>query len=864
MQITTSARLPFTGFRVVKSLDDCKIDNVTYYVDGKFYRGKKEVPISTIQTQELVQMLLMLYSNVLAEKPTSPAFGDTYKDGDAYFRYNGMNWQSIPATFFETFLNKSATVGRDTEAEPLVVSSDNTKVVSTNDLFIRQGVWNPAKNEPPLADGDSYPNFSVFMVSCAAERVVHATIVSTTIVQQQKIHLCTRSILPAAVTKEGVHNMDFVVKVGDTWQVVHNTKLVSAAEVAYGNLTVKDALDKMSSRIDDNHEVRFGTFRGYTEDESVSLENGEYVINSTNGQVYYNQNGVLMTTASGFVPNFNGRFGSVKPVAGDYDSSQITHGTGTLDQALAQMDKTRHVTMVSAASSDPPVSPVSGDLCFVVEKVVTETWGTSGFVTLNPGDVMVYTDTWVHVPSSTAVSTGMQLKMGGLYSENHENAAEGSVLVVDHDDLEWPKNTLLIKTGADSYIKAFPEVVTAESVTVASTKLSSTTVATALDELSDLVSSINKNVGTLYFTTEIPPEVAYQYQAHDYGYVDKFVSSGYIYNGSGYSKMTNVQPGTVLMLSKSNAWVTLWCPPMMIQTVTTEEELADVAWAGPSSYVLFLADTKNYKYGDMVTQSGSCLDDSADSMFNTGAFFDSSSVRMCLRQLDYALEFYLFTPKRKIGELTTEGWGNDLVELSAGDYLVCTSAGKVATTSSVLPNTMLTENAMALYDGNQWHLIGPTSTTDGVTHNGEILSTYLDRVAAKTVVKIEQFVDLTKEADRTLISEAEDGHVFKVAYASPDLPDIEVGSYVNSALEVVLGPVDLANTPCYFDPKCLSMEEYLGQFRTKVVTLAAGTHTDVSGSRRAWSNGDLVIKYNDDGSIKSLASNDKIFVEVLV
>lgn len=887
---TTNARLPFTGFRIVNNPYECKLPNVTYYVNGVFYQGSTPVSIADVPQYNLLQMVLLSMSKLCDKKPDQAVFGDIYLDGTVYRRFNGVCWQEIDPAFVDRFLRNSlsstvsSTAQRDKEAKLLSVATDNTTVLSTNDLFIRKGVWNPAKNEPVIADGDDHPNFSVYLVLGSEEKrqggvtaVSFNQTVVTKVVSTQLNVVSMRNVLPENIAKEGVNNMDFVVKIGDVWRVVHNTKLPSASDISYGkNKNVKEALDEMSKRIDDNHEVRFGTFRGYVDNEVSSLENGAYVVNRKNGQVYYSQGGQIMATNSGFVPNFNGRYGDVGPQDGDYTTAQVSHENGNLADKLVDLDKKvgKAATVsrfVTRDSMTPPEAPTQGDMCYVLEKVVTDTWGDSGYVTYNPGDLLIYTDVWVHVPSGSGSSgvSSVQLKMGGKFSENSENAAEGAVLVVDKEGLDWPVNTLLIKTGPDEYVNAFPEVVTAESVSLASQRLKATNVSGALDEIHDMFSSMNKNVGVLHFTSTIPDSVAYSYQPHDYGFIDKFVAKGYIYNGAGYSELTNVCPGTVMMLSRSNKWVVLWSPPKMLKVIKSEDELTAVEWDGPTSYVYMAADTKNYKYGDLITQSGSCLDDSHDAMFDRGAFFDSPSVRMCLRQLDYALEFYMFVPKRRVGVLTTEGWNSAVSDFKAGDYLVCSGMGKVASTSPVIPNQVISETTIALYDGSQWNLIGTSSTTDMITHGSETLSAYLDREIGNKIVSIGKFIDLTNAEDLDLVKQAPAGRVYKVAVVSPEFPEISRGDYVGaggvgSKGVVVRSPaVDLSNTPCHFDPDCLSLEEYLCKVKTTVQSLPAGTHFTLPvGTRRAWSNGTLTVRYADDGSMTSVGSSDKIFLEV--
>lgn len=866
-----SYRNSLTGVRPVDSLDECRFKNIIYVVDGVFYEliddKLTEITPTNLSSTQLIQYLLLFNGVICPSKPEKPGFLNIYhnKDEDQWYMYINRTWIKLGKKFINDWYgNRINGSGSDDNKRDLEAVELKPKTIKEHmaEYFKKEGVWYVEQNSPKLTDDDEFPIDSFFIVNGSS------------------INLKEDETYPKDVVEHGASSGDYLIKSKSGWLVIHMSKNQFADQIMVSkDFTLSEKLNEMEKNIFKVTEDRFKTFRGYiqnkTEVGGLALESGHYVICLSTGTIVYNESGTLKETISGLIPNFNGRYGLIKPESGDYNTTQIVDGETTLANTLSQLksklsDKLTFKGFVTI-ETEKPESPVNGDLMLVVSKFTHEDWNKdSGFKTLFPGDILIYLNGWHYISSPSNTLTSMQLKVGGLLSKVTPETVAGSLVYVDDASLtssdlnikdiaeKFGKGSLLIKLSENTFVNALPEVINSGLVHIDHKDLEATNLDDALTELNIKIKGKSNNVGILYITPDKPVLPIKEYEPSDYGIVRNYVKSGYIYNGNDYTLLTDVMPGTILMLNDANIWEVLWEPTKFIGVIESEEELANVEWKGPMSYVMITRDTENFRYGDCITSSGKTILETFDLMPNSGKLFCSKSLRMSLQQLDNAIANMLLVGKNFIDKLPLKGWVHDDSVFRAGDYFIAEETGKIVGTSSIIPNDLVTKGDVILFDGYCWNVLAQNVTTDFVKCDDESsLTDKLKKIVSYKIEKIVGFVDLNDKDSVEKVKCSATGEVFKVNTTSNEFPTLKRGDYINNKLEVIeFG--DLSKIPCTLDKESLTMADWVKKSLIKVpMETIEDVQSKYPGITNAKCNGTIKCVYDDDGLLVSVTVLEK-------
>lgn len=884
-----TARIAFSGVRAVEKVEDCTQTDRLYFVRGDFYRviptsngrvERKKIQFNQITMVEWIQFFFLTNGRVLEpanENPSPSCHMDVYFNEAQQKWWKNLNgvWVPIDTKFVEDYILPRATENskRDLEA---VALTDKVNRDDNVDYIIRKGPWDVSKNSPFLSDDDNYPIGSTYTVVGALPAPKVTTTISMTV---------TRDVvkLPKDVVDKGVFDGDKIEKGPDGWKVIRVSKAQDADEIRFDDkFSIREKINDVIKEMRQLFEERFQTYRGViTSDDEIkglALESGQYVINTVKKTIVYNHAGNLMETISGLLPNFNNRVGPIMPMKGDYDTTQIVDGESTLDSTLnmikKQLEKSATIPSILSQSdlnTDPP-DAANGAMFIVQDKVTFLDWNGSGeYICLDIGSIILYKDGWHYFPSAGSSLNNITLKVGGLLSEIDANAVNGSLVFVDDAAKDSPnetikglydtygRGTLLIKMNSNTFVNALPEVVNAGSVHVDCDAVKATNLVDCITELSKKIDAKANSVGRLFITDDKPKAPSVAYTPNDYGIVTRDIKHGYIYNGLDYTELNDIQAGTEMMLSDTHEWVITREPLRFIGVVHNEDELSDVVWKGPMSCVMMLANTQNYKFGNLINREGSVINDPSDFMPCPGNFYNSDSIKMSIRQLDSAMATYLFAEKTFIDYISLDGWTSDLSTCKIGDYFIASNTGKIAPTSAVLPNKLVTKGNIVIFNGTDWGVLNHMLTTDFIKIDDMSLTDYIRQSEQMNITEICGFVDLTNDSAVENVKNCNVGQVYKVCITDPKYPDFARGDYITKDL-VKVRSSDLSKIPCTFDQSCLSLEDYLT--RRKPIVLPGETIINIQdkypGVVSAYSNMKISCKWDENGLLDSVMVEDNI------
>lgn len=853
-----STRELFTGVRPVASIDDCLRETILYIIEDKFYKVVNDkilnVHVNDITGIEWAQIMMLLLGPIVKEKPEKPKNFIKYKDSKKGWQYYiNKVWITLPDSFIKFWqIEQCGDSTRDLEAVRLLEKTFKEK---NGDYYLRNGIWNATTNTPNIGNkDDNYQYGSLFVVT--GHTSSNEDIVNT---------------YPTDVKLRGVNEGDHLIKFKDGWKVIKMTNIVTADQIKYDDTdTVTEKITDILKDINRLEEKRFETYRGEIKNDSevptLMLKEGQYVINTAKGTVVYNNGGNIMETISGYIPKFNGRYGSIVPETGDYNTTQIVDREQTLDKTLntIQSELKSKITFKGLLTKDISKPEVSnnGDLFYVIESFNSPDWNDdSVFKCLQPGDILIFNNGWHYISPQDNTISSLVLKVGGLLSELPKDAVNGSLVFIDDacensSDLDikdlynkYGKGSLLVKINDNTFVNALPEVINAGLVRFSNGE----NLINVIDKLEYKIDEKTTNVGFLHITTSKPSIPQFIYHIGDCGYVQYYVRKGYIYNGLDYSEVDDLMPGTQLMLVPGNQWVILWSPPKFIGTVSSEKELNDVKWNGTFDHVMFDRNTEKYRIGDCVTNNGIVINRSNDYMPGKGNLYNSTSMRETIKQLDCAFTAFLLSEKTYIGKLGLDGWNYETSTLKCGDYFVASEAGKVSPKSAVIPNTLINKNNIIFYDGGQWHILNDIFTTDFIKYNDVLLTDLLKKSDINNIKQIVDFVDLTDEVSVSKVRVSDEGSVFKVSKSSTTYPDLKRGDYINNEMEIV-AVSDTKHIPCTFDISALNMYEYID--RHKPVKLPIESLTDIQskypGVTDVYGVEGIVKTWNDSGYLSSI------------